>query len=108
MAEAVGELITMAGGTLVHCVTGKPPIQDTAEIIIWDLQDSPELQLEWIRLLTSQNPKRALALLCSFPRSDTAHAAIGAGADAVLGRPTDCEAIRGVLLMAKTALLASS
>ena len=108
MAEAVGELITMAGGTLVHCVTGKPPIQDTAELIIWDLQDSPELQLEWIRLLTSQNPNRTLALLCSFPRSDTAHAAIEAGATAVLGRPTDCEAIRGVLLMAKTALLASS
>ena len=33
---------------------------------------------------------------------------IQAGATAVLGRPTDCEAIRGVLLMAKTALLASS
>ena len=108
MAEAVGELITVAGGILVHCVTGKPPIQDTAEVIIWDLQDSPESQLEWIRLLTSQNPNRVLALLCSFPRSDTAHAAIEAGATAVLGRPTDCEAVRGVLFMAKTALLASS
>jgi len=108
MAEAVGELITVAGGILVHCVTGKPPIQDTAEVIIWDLQDSPESQLEWIRLLTSQNPNRTLALLCSFPRSDTAHAAIEAGATAILGRPTDCEAIRGVLLMAKTDLLASS
>ena len=42
-----------------------------------------------------------------IPRGDTAEAAMDAGATAILGRPTDCEAIRGVLSMAKTDLLAS-
>ncbi len=108
MAEAVSELVPAAGGILVNCVSGKPAIQDTADVILWDLYDSPESQLEWIRLLTSQKPNRAIALLCSFPRGDTAQAAMEAGATAILGRPTDCEAIRGVLFMAKTALLAAS
>ncbi len=108
MTEAVGELVTAAGGILVNCVTGKPAIEDTADVILWDLYDSPESQLEWIRLLASQKPNRLIALLCSFPRGDSAQAAMEAGATAVLGRPTDCEAIRGVLFMAKTALLAAS
>ena len=108
MTEAVGELVTTSGGILVHCVTGKPAIQDAADVIFWDLHESPKSQLEWIRLLTSQKPTRVLALLCSFPRADTAQAAMEAGATAVLGRPTDCEAIRGVLCMAQTALLAAS
>ena len=107
MTEAVGELVTASGGILVHSVTGKPAIKDTADVIFWDLDESPKSQLEWIRLLTSQTPTRVLALLCSFPRSDTAQAAMEAGATAVLGRPTDCEAIRGVLCMAQTALLAA-
>ena len=106
-AEAVHELVTAAGGIVEQAVTGKPPIQDTADVVIWDLHDSPELQLEWIRLLTCQNPHRIIALLCSFPRSETAQAAIDAGATVVLGRPTDGEALRGVLLLAKTALSAS-
>ena len=106
-AEAVRELVTAAGGIVEQAVTGKPPIQDAADVVIWDLHDSPELQLEWIRLLTCQNPHRIIALLCSFPRSETAQAAIDAGATVVLGRPTDGEALRGVLLVAKTALSAS-
>ena len=106
-AEAVHELVTAAGGIVQQAVTGKPPIQDTADVVIWDLHDSPELQLEWIRLLTCQNPHRIIALLCSFPRSETAQGAIDAGATVVLGRPTDGEALRGVLLLAKTALSAS-
>ena len=106
-AEAVHELVTAAGGIVEQAVTGKPPIQDTADVVIWDLHDSPELQLEWIRLLTCQNPHRIIALLCSFPRSETVQAAIDAGATVVLGRPTDGEALRGVLLVAKTALSAS-
>ena len=108
MTEAVGELVTAAGGLLVNCITGKPAIEDTADVILWDLYDSPDSQLEWIRLLTSQKPNRALALLCSFPRGDSAQAAMEAGATTVLGRPTDCEAIRGVLFSTKTALLADS
>ena len=107
MVEAVGELVAAAGGRLEQCVVGKPVIQDTAEVIIWDLQDSLDSQLEWIRLLRSQRSHRTIALLCSFPRGDTAEAAMDAGATAILGRPTDCEAIRGVLSMAKTDLLAS-
>jgi DNA-binding NarL/FixJ family response regulator len=108
MTEAVGELVTAAGGILVNCVIGKPAIEDTTDVILWDLYDSPESQIEWIRLLASHKPNRLIALLCSFPRGDSAQAAMEAGAIAVLGRPTDCEAIRGVLFMAKTALLAAS
>ena len=107
-AEAVSELVTAAGGLVEQTITGKPPIQDTADVVIWDLHDSPEFQLEWIRLLTCQNPRRIIALLCSFPRSDTAQAAMAAGATVVLGRPTDGEALRGVLLLAETALSATS
>ena len=107
-AEAVSELVTAAGGTVEQTITGKPPIQDRADVVIWDLHDSPEFQLEWIRLLTCQNPRRIIALLCSFPRSDTAQAAMAAGATVVLGRPTDGEALRGVLLLAETALSATS
>lgn len=106
-AEAVSELVTAAGGIVQRTVTGKPPIQDATDVVIWDLHDSPELQLEWIRLLTCQNPYRIIALLCSFPRSESAQAAMDAGATVVLGRPTDGEALCGVLLLAETALLAS-
>ena len=106
MVEAVGELVAAAGGILEKCVVGKPVIQDTADVIIWDLQDTLDSQLEWIRLLRSQKSRRTIALLCSFPRGDTAQAAMDAGATVILGRPTDCEAIRGVLSRAKTDLLA--
>ncbi len=107
IAEAVSDLVTATGGIVEQAVTGKPPIQDSADIVIWDLHDSPESQLEWIRLLTCQNPHRIIALLCSFPRSESAKAAMDAGATVVLGRPTDSEALCGVLLLAETALSAS-
>ena len=51
MTEAVGELVTASGGMLVHSVTGKPAIQDTADVIFWDLDELPKSQLEC--LLTS-------------------------------------------------------
>ena len=107
-AEAVSELVTAAGGLVEQTITGKPPIQDTADVVIWDLHDSPEFQLEWIRLLTCQNPRRIIALLCSFH-------------EVILHKPRwppvlplssvaqqTAKLFGGVLLLAETALSATS
>jgi hypothetical protein len=107
-AEAVGELVLSSGGTLVGQQTGRPSITAPADLVIWDVGDAIEPHLGWLRLLARQRPHRSIVLLCSFPRSDAVRAAIDAGATAVLGRPTDREALSGILLASKTALSATS
>jgi len=106
-AEAVGELVQRSGGTVVGQQTGRPSITDSADLIVWDVAAAIEPHLGWLRLLAGQRPERSIVLLCSFPRSDAVRAALAAGATAVLGRPTDQEALGGMLLAHKTALSAT-
>ena len=105
-AETVSELVQSSGGTVVGQQTGRPPITDTADLIVWDVGDAAESHLSWLRLLAGQRPGRSIVLLCSFPRAEMVQAALAAGATAVLGRPTDREALSGTLLTHKTALSA--
>ena len=103
-AEAVADLVATAGGRVVQQQTGRPPLIDEAECIVWDTADTTTPQLNWLRLLTSQRPERSVVLLTSFPRGDAVVDALEAGAMAVLGRPVDREALSGVLRQRQTAL----
>jgi hypothetical protein len=49
-------------------------------------------------MLSANRPGLRIVLLESFPRGDSTQAAIRAGADAVLGRPVQLDALEGTLL----------
>lgn len=103
-AKTVGELVQSSGGRVATRHRGRPPITDTSDLIVWDVGDTSEPHLSWLRLLAGQRPGRLIVLLCSFPRAELVQAALAAGATAVLGRPTDREALSGILLAHKTDL----
>jgi ActR/RegA family two-component response regulator len=52
----------------------------------------------WLGILAANRPGLGIVLLDSFPRGNTARAAVRAGAAAVLGRPVGLEALVGTLL----------
>ena len=97
-AEAVSDLVRVAGGEVVQQLAGRPAIADESPCIIWDCGERLDSALGWLHLLAGQRPGRLIILLCSFPRGDTVAAARAAGAAAVLGRPADREALSGLLL----------
>jgi len=99
-AEAVGDLVRVAGGEVVEQITGRPPIAADCDCIVWDRGARLDGDLGWLQLLAGQQPERPIILLCSFPRGDAVTAARAAGATAVLGRPADREALLGLLLTA--------
>ena len=96
--EPLADLVAAAGHTVVGRRTGKPPIDHAADAVVWDAGDLEPSHLTWTGLLAAHRPGAAIVLLDSFPRADTAAAAIRMGATAVLSRPVSLESVSGLLL----------
>ena len=96
--ESVADLVTAAGHAVVGRRVGKPPIDHDADAVVWDAGNLESPQIAWTGLLAANRPRTAIVLLDSFPRAETAAAATGAGASAVLSRPASLESLAGILL----------
>jgi DNA-binding NarL/FixJ family response regulator len=96
--EAVTDLVAAAGHAVVGRRLGRPPIDHAADAVVWDAGDLESPQITWTGLLSANRPHAAIILLDSFPRSETAAAAIRMGATAVLSRPASLESLSGILL----------
>ena len=96
--EAVTDLVAAAGHAVVGRRLGRPPIDHTADAVVWDAGDLDTSHITWTGLLSANRPHAAIILLDSFPRSETAAAAIRMGATAVLSRPASLESLSGILL----------
>lgn len=96
--EGVAEVIAAVGRPVLSRVRGRPPLDDPADVIVWDVASLVAADLTWISLLSAHRPSRAVVVLESFPRAETTRAALDAGAVAVLGRPLSMESLSGALL----------
>lgn len=101
--EGLAEMVAAVGHPIRARFKGRPPLDDSADVVVWDVASITAADLTWASLLAAHRPDRAVVLLESFPRADTTRAALRAGATAVLGRPVSLEALAGVLLSAPTA-----
>ena len=102
--EAVGDLVAAAGGIVAHQTCGRPMLEESSDVIVWDPGPLADADLAWVGLLVASRPRRQVVLLESFPRAERVMAAVQAGALAVLGRPGSAEALAGTLLQAARAV----
>jgi hypothetical protein len=104
--DGLVDLVTAAGASVVRRSRGRPPLEEPARLLIWDVGHVEADHLAWVRMLSANRPSLQIVLLDSFPRPDTTLAAIHAGVGAVLGRPASAETLAGTLarLAAATAL----
>lgn len=96
--EGLAEVVTAIGHPIRARCKGRPPLDDSADVWVWDVASITPADLTWTSLLAAHRPGRAVILLESFPRADTTRAALEAGATAVLGRPVSMETLSGILL----------
>lgn len=96
--DALADLSIAAGAVVTNRTRGRPPIDDDAAVLAWDVGVVDAPSLAWLRMLAANRPGRRVILFESFPRAETAEAALGAGATAVLGRPCGVETLAGTLL----------
>jgi hypothetical protein len=99
--DGVADLVAATGLPIAHRTRGRPPLDETADILLWDVGVLGTLELAWLRMLSANRPQLGIVILESFPRGHTARAALRAGAAAVLGRPVGIEALAGTLLRLK-------
>jgi len=98
--DALTDLVVAAGHTVVGRRVGRPPIDHAADAVVWDAGHVETPHITWAGLLAANRPGGVIVLLDSFPRSETAAAAIRVGATAVLSRPASLESLSGILLEA--------
>jgi hypothetical protein len=91
-------VITAAGCSVVGQTRGRPRLDDDAQLLVWDVGQATGTDLAWLALLAANRPQVGIVLLDSFPRGDSARAALRAGAHAVLARPAGLEPLVGTLL----------
>jgi len=96
--DGLADLVVAAGFPLAARTRGRPRLDDAGDVLVWDAQQPSGTDLAWLGMLAANRPSLAIVLLESFPRGDTARAAMRAGAAAVLGRPVGLEALAGTLL----------
>jgi hypothetical protein len=96
--EPLCDLISAAGQKVVRRGSGRPAVEQDADLLIWDVGDCDATQLSWLRMLAANQPDLGIVLLESFPRAETAALARTAGAAAVLSRPLSLEALVGTML----------
>ena len=101
-AEGIAELLAAAGHTILRQSCGRPPLDEPADVLVWDVDTLEHADLVWLRMLAANRPGLAILLLDSFPQYDTILAATQAGAAAVLARPVSLESLAGTLLRLKT------
>ena len=96
--DGVADLVAAAGFHITSRTRGRPRLDDEADLLVWDVGRPSDTDLAWLGMLAANRPGLGIVLLDSFPRGDTARAAVRAGAAAVLGRPVGLEALVGTLL----------
>ena len=108
--DGLVDLTRAAGAVVGRRSRGRPPLDESAPVLVWDVGRLDADQLAWLRMLAANRPGLRIILLDSFPRPDTAAAAFQAGVAAVLGRPASAETLAGTLLWvaAPTGLSAGS
>lgn len=97
-AEGLADVVRAAGHRVVGRRVGRPPLDHDADAVVWDAGDVDSTQITWLSMVAANRPTAPVVLLDSFPRSDTATAALGAGAAAILARPVALDILSGVLL----------
>jgi hypothetical protein len=95
--DGLAGLVGATGGRVVCRTQGRPPLDDTTRLLVWEPGIVDGGVLAWLRLLVANQPGRRVILLDSFPRAETTAAARQAGAAAVLGLPLSAEALAGTL-----------
>ena len=100
--EGTADLVAAAGFPVVGRTRGRPRLEEQADVVVWDTATPAGTDLAWLGMLAANRPGLGIVVLDSFPRGDTARAALRAGAAAVLGRPAGLEALAGTLLRLKT------
>lgn len=103
-AAGIAALVTAAGGAVASTSAGRPPLDESAAILIWEVPRLSADHLSWLRLLSANRPRLRPVIVESFPRGESVQAALHAGAAAVLGRPLSLEALAGRLRRLEAAL----
>ena len=96
--DGLVDLTQAAGAVIGRRSRGRPPLDEPAPVLVWDVGRLDVDQLAWLRMLAANRPGLRIILLESFPRPDTTSAALQAGAAAVLGRPASAETLAGTFL----------
>ena len=96
--DGLNDLARAAGIAVGRRSRGRPPLDEPAAVLVWDVGRIDTEHLAWLRMLAANRPGLRIIMLESFPRSDTTAAALTAGAAAVLGRPASVESLGGTIL----------
>ncbi|RLS76938.1 MAG: hypothetical protein DWI03_07780 [Planctomycetota bacterium] len=104
--ECLVDLLSAAGAPVTRRTCGRPPLDEPADVLVWDVSALTPSHLAWLQILTANQPALRVVLLDSFPRGDSTTAALRAGAVAVLARPVSLEALAGTLIRLETAAFA--
>lgn len=100
--DGTAAVFAASGAAVIDRTVGRPRLDVTADLVVWDVEQITPDVLTWLRMLTIQQPSLSVVLLDSFPRADTSLAALDAGALAVLGRPLAVESLAGLISALKT------
>jgi hypothetical protein len=95
--DGLVDLIALSGRRIARRTRGRPPLDEPAALLVWDVGCLGEEDIAWLRMLVANRPDLAVVLLESFPRGEATEAALEAGAKAVLGRPVTLEVLEGTL-----------
>lgn len=95
--DGIGDLLAAAGHEVLRRTCGRPPLDEPADLLVWDAGSLGAAHLAWLRMLAANRPDLRVVIVDSFPRADTALAALRSGAAVVLGRPLAPESLAGAL-----------
>lgn len=96
--DGLEDLARAANAAVDRRSRGRPPLDEPAPVLVWDVGRLEADHVAWLRMLAANRPGLRIVLIESFPRADTTLAALQAGAAAVLGRPVSAETLAGTLL----------
>jgi len=95
--EGLCDLLAMIGCPAIRQRHGRPPLDEPAGLLVWDVGNLSDDDLAWLEMMAANRPALRIIVLESFPRPDTTQAALRKGAAAVLGRPASAEALAGTI-----------
>ena len=96
--DGLAALLAASGRDPLRCTCGRPPLDEPADVLVWDTGTLGPAHLSWLRMLAANRPGLGIVVVDSFPRPETALVALRHGAAAVLGRPLAPESLAGAML----------
>lgn len=96
-AEGLAAIVAMAGGSVTSASRGSPTLDESADVLLWDVGRSAAHAIPRLGILAANRPGLRIVVIEPFPRAEAARAAIEAGASAILGKPLAIEALAGLL-----------